>query len=557
MKKLIVLQLIIALLSGFFINSANTVNAADPLTISDINITYTDQNATITWRTNRPATGRIQYGLYTNDYNWTLNTNQKISDQAITIFGLYPETTYYFKITAIDDFSEVASFEQNFKTKDASDNKSPVISSVVVAETTGTTATIQWLTDESANSEVEYGMSENYGQTKNDGRRVKIHDITITGLTDYTFYHFRVKSTDKDGNTARWYDMTFRTNLTDRVDKDSLIIYNVSPAAVNDVNVTQTSAVISWRTNKLAEGWVRYGQNSNYGKTIASNSPRNYTHSITLINLVPGTAYYFEIEAKDVFNKRTKSQGYSFTTDSIDPVGPVGPVGGNQPYQNSGGQILGAGTCDVNLQTDFGYYGLYYNLTPAHPDMQIDISNSTWAKVGRENDWYDSKYFSFNRIDGNLQFGSRFFPLNENLPGDPNHFAINWRGIINVPQDGSYTYFVASDDDSWTLIDDQLTSSLDGLHAVKKEDKTIQLSAGYHKLEIYYADRRGAGADFSFKPDSRLKISPLPEGCSVQDVLNYNNILTGGRNQGQSAKSHRLDGVGHDGQHTLLVGWSC
>ena len=515
-KKVLFYQLIIVMLAGFLV-PFNSVRAVDttPLVISNISITKTDKTATITWLTNRPTVGKIEYGLYSKDYRWTLDTNDKKTEHAMTISGLFPETDYFFKITASDNISEVTSFEQTFKTNKAGDNKTPIITDVRVPYLTGNTATIQWYTDEEATSEVDYGLTTNYGSHFSDGNRVKIHDITITGLIDGTQYHFSVKSKDKDNNTAKWYDLTFRTKLTNKTDRDELTIYNVTPASENDINVTETSAVISWQTNKLARGWVRYGGSTSYGKTVATNPPRDFTQLITLTGLKPGTVYYFEIQAKDVLNKEIKSSGYSFKTKSTVP---------NNNYPDAPGQILGTSSCDVNLNTEFGYYGLYYNLTKDHPDVETWKNNVATAA---DNDWYNSQYFSFSRVDPDLEFGKNFFPLDENKPGDPYGFAVHWRAMIKADQDGFYHYKITSDDDSWVFIDGRLTSDLHGIHEAKTDNQDIGLSAGYHTLEIYFAERQSRGSDMLFTPDPNLKVYPLPEGCTIQDVLDFNNLLGG------------------------------
>ena len=527
-KKLIVIHLLVVIIGGLFVTP---VLADEPLKITNIEVIHTGTNATISWHTNRTATGKVQYGIYSNDYRWTVSTNRKVDEQAITITGLFPETTYFFKITAIDNTGEVTSFEQNFKTEKYSNNKAPTLSDVQVAYTTGSTATIQWYTDEPATSEIDYGRTESYGSYKNDSKKVTVHDITLTGLTDGTYYHFMVKSKDEDNNISRWYDMTFYTKVTNVSDKDELVIYDVKPASANDVNVTRNSAIISWRTNKLAEGWIRWGTSTSYGHTLTTNPPRDFSQSVSLTNLNPGTTYYYEIEAKDVNGKKVKLSGNSFTTKQSESAADT------QVEYNSGGQVLGSYSCDVNLSTDFGFFGLYYNLTEGHPDMQI--SPQGWSKIGRENDWYNAEYFSMSRVDSKLDFPINFLPLDEGKAGDPFHFAVNWRAIIEVPENDTYSYDIKSDDDSWVFVDDQLVTNLGGIHAAKSKTETIQLTKGYHKTEIYYAERSRNNAAMVFRPDSRLKFHPLPEGCEVQDVLDYNQWLNNG---GQTATGGQVLG---------------
>ncbi|NUM25798.1 MAG: hypothetical protein HUU49_04250 [Candidatus Buchananbacteria bacterium] len=520
-KKLVIIQLLIAVFASILLPSG-PVLAQEPLTISNIEVVQNDKTATISWRTNRAAYGKIQWGITTNNYKWSLQSGKKDVVQSMTITGLFSETNYYFRITAWDDTTEVTSFEQTFQTKKLSDNKAPTISNVTVAYLTGRTATIQWETDEPATTEVEYGLTSGpYNQNKGDGALKRIHDITLTGLLDGSHYHFRVKSKDKDNNVTTWYDMTFQTKLTEKTDKDALIIYDIKPAAENDVSITQTTAVISWRTNKLAEGWVRYGTTSNLGTTVSTNPPRDFTHTITLAGLTAGRTYYFEIQVRDVLGKEIKTEKYTFTTKSTPQYQTT-----NQPGTIGSGSVLGATACNIDFKTDLGFFGAYYNLPEGHPDVGLPLGG--WSKVGRENDWYSSQYFSMNRVDGNLVFGTNFFPLNEGKPGDPNYFAVNWRAIISVPQDGYYNYEISSDDDSWLFIDDELTSNLNGIHPAKPETRQVYLTAGYHKLEIFYADRAKRNAWFEFKPDNRLKFHPLPTSCEIEDVLDYNNSGVGG-----------------------------
>ena len=511
-QKMIIYQLIFILLAGFI---AVPAQAQDPITISNIVVDQTDRNATISWSTNLNAISKLEYGIITRDYKWSVQSNQKKTDQAMTITGLFPETTYYFRITAITDNAEVTSFEQSFKTTKASDNKSPEISRVAIPYITGTTATIQWLTDEPATSEVDYGRTDKYGSNKTNRSRVRVHDITLTGLQPSTNYHFVVKSKDEDNNISRYEDMTFRTHVDQSPEQSELLIYNVQPSAENNLQVSQDSAVISWWTNKVAEGWVRYGTNISYGKTVATDAPRDFSKSVTLIGLEPGKTYYFEIQAKDVFGKQIKSSGHSFTTKSPTPAG-----SGNTFVPTP--QVLGAASCDIDLKTDLGYFGLYYNLTEGHPDVELYKGKAvTWTKIGRQNDWYNPEYFAFSRVDTKLDFGSGFFPVDEGKPGDPYHFAVNWRAIIEVPQDDFYTYSITSDDDSWILVDGQVISDLSGVHKATTDKGEVQLTAGYHELEIYYAERSRRSSAMTFKPDSRLKFHPLPEGCTIGDVLSY------------------------------------
>src|SRR3989338_8776463 len=328
-QQIIISQLLVALVGGFLM-APLAVQAVDPLVISQISYEISDTSTQITWQTNKPAMGQIDYGLFSGRYSFRLATNQNQTSQTMTLQGLFPETTYFFQIKAYDNLTEVVSFEQSFKTQKFSDSQSPTITNVSVVYLTGSTATIQWETDEPATSEVNYGLTTNYGAVRNDGRLVRIHDLTLTGLISGATYQFLVKSKDADNNISRWYNLSFRTALTNKTDNDQLIVYDVRPTSQNDSQISDTSAIISWRTNKLAEGFVRFGEGVSLNQVINAPVPRDFSHSVTLTNLKPATAYSFTIEVKDVLGKTVKSEGHSFVTRSASgpPVSPaVPPVG--------------------------------------------------------------------------------------------------------------------------------------------------------------------------------------------------------------------------------------
>jgi len=93
-----------------------------------------------------------------------------------------------------------------------SDRTAPNISSVSADNITQTGVTINWITNESADSQVEYGLATSYGlSTPLDLTMVTAHATTLSNLTANTLYHYRVKSKDAAGNLATSNDFTFTT----------------------------------------------------------------------------------------------------------------------------------------------------------------------------------------------------------------------------------------------------------------------------------------------------------------------------------------------------------
>jgi len=90
------------------------------------------------------------------------------------------------------------------------DSTPPIISSVAASGITASSATINWTTNEAADSQVDYGVTVAYGSSTNlDGNRVTAHSQMLSGLTPATLYHYRVRSRDAAGNIAVSGDFTF------------------------------------------------------------------------------------------------------------------------------------------------------------------------------------------------------------------------------------------------------------------------------------------------------------------------------------------------------------
>lgn len=92
------------------------------------------------------------------------------------------------------------------------DTTAPTISSIATSGITSSAATVTWTTDEGATSQIEYGLTSQYGsQTAVDNRLVSSHSVQLTGLSAGTGYHYRVVSADSSNNTARSSNNTFLT----------------------------------------------------------------------------------------------------------------------------------------------------------------------------------------------------------------------------------------------------------------------------------------------------------------------------------------------------------
>lgn len=87
----------------------------------------------------------------------------------------------------------------------------PVLSDFSETAITTTSATINWTTDEAADSVVEFGLTTSYGSQASNDSLVTVHSVELTGLSPDTEYHYKASSADAAGNTAESTDRTFTT----------------------------------------------------------------------------------------------------------------------------------------------------------------------------------------------------------------------------------------------------------------------------------------------------------------------------------------------------------
>lgn len=175
------------------------------------------------------------------------------------------------------------------------------------------------------------------------------------------------------------------------------------------------------------------------------------------------------------------------------------------------------GICDTKILTqENGFFGQYYNLSIDDPGMPK--GQKITPADGRDRYWYNSAALSFERVDVDLNFGNRFFPLNEGKTGDPFYFAVHWRAAVYIPEDSTYSFSMTSDDDSWLFINNQLVIDLGNVHAAKTGKGSIELKAGLYEVSIFYAERATNGAVFTFNSNQKLLFSPLPPNCTLQNL---------------------------------------
>ena len=80
-----------------------------------------------------------------------------------------------------------------------------------------------------------------------------------------------------------------------------------------NVDVTDTTAIITWDTDEASDSLVGYGLTKNYGDFNDNSGLFVTTHKITLDNLELGKAYHYRVRARDAEGNETSSEDFTFT----------------------------------------------------------------------------------------------------------------------------------------------------------------------------------------------------------------------------------------------------
>ena len=70
-------------------------------------------------------------------------------------------------------------------------------------------------------------------------------------------------------------------------------------------------------------------------------------------------------------------------------------------------------------------------------------------------------------------------------------FALRFSGLLQVPETGKYTFYLASDDGSRMYVDNRLLINNDRLQGMTEATATVDLVAGGHAFVVTYFDNGG------------------------------------------------------------------
>ena len=146
----------------------------------------------------------------------------------------------------------------------------------------------------------------------------------------------------------------------------------------------------------------------------------------------------------------------------------------------------------------------------AAPAMNISASSRGLNYSVYEGKWSELPEFSklkpvnsgvINSIDISSKKGSE-------------EYGFVFDGLIKVPADAIYTFYLSSDDGSKLFVDDKMVIDNDGLHGMVEKNAELPLAKGFHSIRILFFERsggddllvqwKGAGFEKSMIPASVL-----------------------------------------------------
>lgn len=253
----------------------------------------------------------------------------------------------------------------------------------------------------------------------------------LTGLSSSTNYAIMVKAKDAAGN------LSASSNTINILTLSGDGVAPTAPSGLAASEISATGCKLTWGVSTDNVGVVAYDifQTGTFKVSVTGTS-----HTIT--DLTPSTQYDFTVKARDAAgNVSAASNSALFTTLSSSlrvPENPSNTISGLNYQQYNG---------SWNALPDFS------TLTP--------VSSGTIAT------------FSVASKSG------------------ADLFAFRFTGYIDVPADGTYTFYTKSDDGSKLYIGTTEIVNNDGLHGELEKSGTIGLKAGKHAITVTMFEKTG------------------------------------------------------------------
>ena len=201
-------------------------------------------------------------------------------------------------------------------TPPVADTTAPVISTISTSNIGTASASISWLTNESATSKVYFSTTTpvnlSTSLTVSNNSLVMSRTLNLTGLASSTTYYYVIESKDAALNTSTTSTQSFVTAAPPVADTLAPVI-----SAISTSNISSTTVMISWLTNEPSTSKIYYATTTpvNLGTAlVVSNNSLVASHSLGFTGLASSTLYYYVLESVDAASNTATTTTQSFAT---------------------------------------------------------------------------------------------------------------------------------------------------------------------------------------------------------------------------------------------------
>ena len=241
--------------------------------------------ATITWKTNIPATSQVLYGTASGIYlSSTTLDNTLNTIHSVALGSLLANKKIFYQVVSVDGKgNKVISNENSFQVATISISGAPTV--VFNSSNVGVGATIFWKTNVASTSQVIYGaVSSSSGAYDSnpsmDNNLISSHSFKLTNLNAGTKFYYRIISTDTGGAKLISQEYTFTTPMSSNINES---------VSYNSVTIQWTTAIPT--TSKVIFGTI----SGSYPLASPLISTLTTYHIVTINRLQPSTKYFYEV----------------------------------------------------------------------------------------------------------------------------------------------------------------------------------------------------------------------------------------------------------------------
>ncbi len=296
------------------IDGSTQGDTTDPI-ISSVSATPSQTSAIVTWSTDEAASSLVEYGLNTNSYTSTpeTNTSPRVTTHTVTLSGLTAGTLYHYRVTSEDAANNSAtSTDRTFATSSIPLPATPSITSSTPVSGSNNNSPKLFGTAPASSTVKIYTNSNCTGTIAATGTASSFASSGLTvSVSDNTTTNFYASATDISSNVSLCSSsFTYTESTPPPSDTTDPVITFVS------VTPALTSAVIIWTTNEASSSKINYGVSDSYGSSTpeTNTSPRVTTHTVTLSGLTQNTVYHFQMASKDAAGNEGVSNDRTFST---------------------------------------------------------------------------------------------------------------------------------------------------------------------------------------------------------------------------------------------------